>query len=78
MVAGAATCVFRPPAAAPPANAVIAIESAFPARWLTLQDGMARNRAVIRPSIYWLAMPFHNRNYRAFNHFLAGRHIEWR
>jgi len=21
---------------------------------------------------YWLALPFHNRNYRAFNHFLAG------
>jgi hypothetical protein len=45
-VAGAATWVFRPPAAAPPANAVIAIETAFPARGLTFQGGIARNRAV--------------------------------
>ena len=48
MVAGAATCVFRPPAAAaPPANAVIAIESAFPARRLTLSRRRGRNRAGI-------------------------------
>jgi hypothetical protein len=33
VVAGAATCVIRPPAAAPPASAVIAIEFAFPARY---------------------------------------------
>jgi hypothetical protein len=46
MVAGAATCVFRPTAAAPPANAVAVIESAFPALGLTLQGGMARKRAV--------------------------------
>jgi hypothetical protein len=45
MVAGAAT-FFRPTAAAPPPYAMIAIKSAFPARGLTLQDGMARNRAV--------------------------------
>jgi hypothetical protein len=35
--------LFRPTAAAPPANAVM---SAFPARGLTVQDGIARNRAV--------------------------------
>jgi hypothetical protein len=45
MVAGAATCVFRPSAAAPPANAMTAIESAFPAPGLTLEDGMPRDRA---------------------------------
>ena len=73
MVAGAATCVFRPTAAAPPANAVIAIESAFPARGLTVQDGIARNRAVNTAFLfYYLVMPFHNRKYRAFNQFLAG------
>ena len=41
--------------------------------------GMARKRAGIFDILfYWLAMPFHNRNYRAFNHFLAGRHVEGR
>jgi hypothetical protein len=44
-VAGTATCVFRSTAAAPPANAVIAIESTFPARRLALQDGVAGPRA---------------------------------
>ena len=70
MVAGAATCVFRPTAAAPPANAVM---SAFPARGLTVQDGIARNRAVNTAFLfYYLVMPFHNRKYRAFSQFLAG------
>jgi hypothetical protein len=37
MVAEATTCVFRPPAAAPAANALIAIESAFAVHGLTLK-----------------------------------------
>jgi hypothetical protein len=78
MVAGAATCVFRPPAAAPPANAAIAIKCAFPARGLTLSRRHGpQPRGKYGLLFYWLAMPFHNRNYPAFNHFLAG-HFEGR
>jgi len=45
MVAEAATGVFRPSWTTRSANAVIAIESAFPVRGLTLEVGMARDRA---------------------------------
>jgi hypothetical protein len=65
MVAGAATCLFRPTATAPPTNAVIAIESAFPAH-------RPQPHGKCNLLFYCLAMPFHNRNYRAFNQFLAG------
>jgi hypothetical protein len=65
-------------AAASPAIAVIAIESRVSgARAFTLHDGKARNRAVSL-LFYWLAMPFDNCKYRAFNHFLPGRHFEGR
>jgi hypothetical protein len=75
MVAAAATRVFRPTATAPPANAVIAISG--PRGYSPRRHG-PQPRGKYGLLFYWLAMPFHNRNYRAFNHFSAGRHIEWR
>jgi hypothetical protein len=74
-VAGAATRVFRPTAAAPPANAVIAVSSArdYPPR---RHGPQPRGKYGLR--FYWVAMPFHNRNHQAFNHFLGGQHIEGR
>jgi hypothetical protein len=59
----------------PPANAVIAVSG--PRGYLSRRHG-PQPRGKYGLLFYWLAMPFHNRNYQAFNHFLGGRHIEGR
>jgi hypothetical protein len=50
-------------AAAPAANALIAIKSAFPMRGLTLsrRRGPQPRGKCSLPNFYYLAMPFHNR-----------------
>jgi hypothetical protein len=57
--AGAATSVFRPTAAAPPVNPVIAVSG--PRRYPPRRHGpQPRGKYGLR--FYWRAMPFHNRN----------------
>jgi hypothetical protein len=77
MVAGAATR-FPAVGSRAAANTVTAIESAFPAPGLALEAACPAPRGKCGLLFYWLAMPFHNRKYRAYNQFLAAQHGPYR